>query len=100
MNHTCIGGDMRTPTKFSQDIVPLSDMKVNPGRIVHQVDETRRPVLLTNRGRGVAVVQALAEYEAESEERAFLRGVVQGLMDLEEGRETDLAAVKVRLGLT
>jgi prevent-host-death family protein len=91
---------MRTPTKFSQDIVPLSDMKVNPGRIVHQVDETRRPVLLTNRGRGVAVVQALAEYEAESEERAFLRGVVQGLMDLEEGRETDLAAIKTRLGLT
>jgi prevent-host-death family protein len=91
---------MRTPTKFSQDIVPLSDMKVNPGRIVHQVDETRRPVLLTNRGRGVAVVQALAEYEAESEERAFLRGVVQGLMDLEEGRETDLTAVKRRLGLT
>ena len=91
---------MRTPTKFSQDIVPLSDMKVNPGRIVHQVDETRRPVLLTNRGRGVAVVQALAEYEAESEERAFLRGVVQGLMDLEEGRETDLSAVKSRLGFT
>jgi prevent-host-death family protein len=91
---------MRTPPKFSQDIVPLSDMKVNPGRIVHQVDETRRPVLLTNRGRGIAVLQALAEYEAESEERAFLRGVVQGLMDLEEGREMDLAAVKRRLGLT
>jgi prevent-host-death family protein len=90
---------MRTPTKFSQDIVPLSDLKVNPGRIVQQVDETRRPVLLTNRGRGVAVVQALAEYEAESEERAFLRGVVQGLMDLEEGREMDLSAVKRRLSL-
>jgi len=90
---------MRTPPKFSRDIVPLSDLKVNPGRIVLQVDETRRPVLLTNRGRGVAVVQALAEYEAESEERAFLRGVVQGLMDLEESREIDLATVKRRLGL-
>ena len=90
---------MRTPTKFSQDIVPLSDLKVNPGRIVRQIDETRRPVLLTNRGRGIAVVQALAEYEAESEERAFLRGVIQGLMDLEEGREMDLSAVKRRLSL-
>jgi hypothetical protein len=57
-------------------------------------------VLLTNRERGVAVVQALAEYEAESEERAFLRGVVQGLMEVEEGCETDLSAVKIRLGLT
>jgi prevent-host-death family protein len=86
-------------TKFSEDVVPLTTMKVNPGKIVHQVDETRRPVLLTSRGRGVAVVQALAEYEADGEERDFLRVVVQGLMDLEEGRETDLATVKRRLGL-
>ncbi|HEY5249336.1 MAG TPA: type II toxin-antitoxin system Phd/YefM family antitoxin [Dermatophilaceae bacterium] len=88
------------PTKFSEDVVPLTAMKVNPGRVVHQVDETRRPVLLTSRGRGVAVVQALADFEAESEEREFLRDVVRGLMDLEEGRETDLAAVRQRLGLT
>ena len=88
------------PTKFSEDIVQLSRMKVNQGKIVHQVDETRRPVLLTSRGHGVAVVQALADYEAEAEERTFLRDVVRGLMDLEEGRETDLATVKQRLGLT
>ena len=87
-------------TKFSEDIVPLTKMKVNPGKIVHQVDETRRPVLLTSRGHGVAVVEALAEFAAAADERAFLRDVVQGLMDLEEGREADLAAVKQRLGLT
>jgi prevent-host-death family protein len=90
---------MRTPTKFSQDVVPLSDLKVNPGRVVHQVGETQRPVLVTSRGRGVAVVQALAEYEADTEELAFLRGVVQGLMDLEQGREMNIAEVKDRLGL-
>jgi prevent-host-death family protein len=88
------------PTKFSEDIVPLSDLKVNPGGIVKQVGQTRRPVLLTSRGRGVAVVQALADYEGEAEERAFLRGVVQGLMDLQEGRELDLAQAKERLGLS
>ena len=32
---------METSTKFSEDIVPLSDMKINPGRIVNQVDKTR-----------------------------------------------------------
>jgi prevent-host-death family protein len=90
---------MRATTKFSEDIVPLSDLKVNPGRIVSQVDKTHRPVLLTNRGRGVAVVQSLKDYETENEERSFLRGIVQGLMDLEEGREMDLAEVKKHLGL-
>ena len=90
---------MPSAAKFSQDVVPLSDLKVNPGRIVHQVDETRRPVLLTSRGRGVAVVQSLADYEAGAEERDFLRAVVQGLVDLEEGREVGLAEVRGRLGL-
>ena len=90
---------MQTSTKFSEDIVPLSDMKANPGRVVSQVDKTHRPVLLTNRGRGVAVVQSLKEYETEVEEREFLRGVVQGLMDLEEGREMNLSDVKKHLGL-
>jgi len=90
---------MRVRTRFSTDVVPLSDLKVNPGRIVDQVGETRRPVLLTKRGRGVAVLQAVADYEAETEERAFMRAVVQGLMDIEEGREADVADVKRRLGL-
>ena len=91
---------MPTSTKFSEDIVPLSNMKVNPGRVVSQIDKTRRPVLLTNRGRGVAVVQSLKDYETQTEELEFLRGVVQGLMDLEEGREMSLADVKKRLGLS
>jgi prevent-host-death family protein len=94
-----IGEYMETSIKFSEDIVPLSDMKINPGRIVNQVDKTRRPVLLTNRGRGVAVVQSLKDYEMQTEELEFLRGVVQGLMDLEEGREMGLADVKKHLGL-
>jgi prevent-host-death family protein len=88
------------PTKFSEDVLPLSDLKVNPGKVVSQVKATRRPVLLTSRGRGVAVVQALADYETNSEERSFLRGVVRGLMDLEQGRELELAEVKRRLGLS
>lgn len=90
---------MQTTTKFSEDIVPLSDLKVNPGRIVAQTDTTHRPVLLTSRGRGVAVVQSLKDFEAETEERVFLKAVVQGLVDVEEGRTVSLADVKKRFGL-
>ena len=86
-------------TKFSEDIIPLGDLKVNPGKVVSHVNETHRPILLTSRGRGVAVVQALKDYEEEAEQRAFMQGVVKGLMDLEEGREISLAEAKKRLGL-
>ena len=78
----------------------MSNLKVNPGRVVNQVDATHRPVLLTNRGRGVAVVQSLKDYETEAEERDFLKAVVQGLVDVEEGRTMSLADVKKRFGLS
>jgi len=86
--------------KYSEDIVPISDLKINPGRIVNQIDKTRRPVLLTSRGRGVAIVESVKDYEERTEEQAFLRGVVQGLMDIEEGREISMIEVKKRLGLS
>jgi len=85
--------------KFSEDIVPISDLKVNPGKIIRQVQEAHRPVLLTNRGRGVAVVQSLSDFEAESDERAFMRGVLKGMVDLEEGRELSLEDVKKCLNI-
>lgn len=87
-------------TKFSEDVVPLADLKANPGRVVRHVTDARRPVLLTSRGRGVAVVQSLSEYESAEEERAFMRAVVAGLEDLEAGNEITLADAKARLGLT
>lgn len=86
-------------TKFSEDVIPLTDLKVNPGRVVKHATDAHRPVLLTSRGRGVAVVQAVTDYEVAEEERAFMRAVVAGLADLEAGRELSLADAKARLGL-
>lgn len=85
--------------KFSEDVIPLTDLKVNPGRVVKHATDAHRPVLLTSRGRGVAVVQAVTDYEAAEEERAFMRAVVAGLADLEAGQELSLADAKARLGL-
>jgi len=85
--------------KFSEDLVPLSELKVNPGRVVKHVTEVHRPVLLTSRGRGVAVVQSVSDYEKAEEERAFMRSVVSGLIDLEAELDVPLDEVKARLGL-
>ncbi len=85
--------------RFRGYVIPLSDLKINPGRVVKQVADTGRPVLLTRRGRGVAVVQDLAGFEESEEERAFMRAVVKSLTDLEEGRELSLAEARDRLGL-
>ncbi len=75
--------------KFYEDLVPWSDLKVNPGRVVKHTTEVHRPVLVTNRGRGVAVIQSVGDYEQAQEEREFMRAVVAGLVDLDAGREVD-----------
>lgn len=86
-------------TKFSQDVIPLSDLKVNPGKVVNQTKDSRRPILLTSRGRGVAVVQGLEEYESLEEERDFMKAIAQGLMEIKEGKVQDLKEVKKKLGI-
>ena len=85
--------------RFSEDVVPLTDLKVNPGRVVKHATRAHRPVLLTSRGRAVAVVQSVTDYEAGEEERVFMRAVVTGLADLEAGRDLSLTEAKKRLGL-
>ena len=66
---------------------------------MNQAKETHRPILLTSRGRGVAVVQSLDEYENREEEREFMKTVAQGLIELEEGKEVDIEEAKKRIGL-
>jgi len=86
-------------TKFSEDIVPLSILKVNPGKIVNQVNQTHRPILLTSRGRGVAVVQGLDDYEEQVEEREFMKAVAQGLLEIKDGKSMSLKDAKRKLGI-
>ena len=87
-------------TKFSEDVVPLGDLKANPSRIIRQTTETHRPVLLTNRGRGVAVVQSINDYEKGVEAQEFMRAVVTGLTELESGQGLPHEEVKKRLKLS
>jgi len=85
--------------KFSEDVIPLSSVKVNPGKLVRQTGETHRPVLLTSRGKGVAVLQSLEDFEKAAEEREFMRAVMQGAVEIDAGQGIPISAVRDRLGL-
>ncbi len=86
-------------TKFSEDVVPLSDLKVNPGRIVNRAKDSRRPILITSRGRGIAIVQGLDEFEKNEEERKFMKAIARGLIEVKEGKELEMNEAKNRLGI-
>ncbi len=86
--------------KFSEDVIPLSELKVNPGKIVNRAKNAHRPILLTSRGKGIAVVQGLAEYEESQENREFMKAITQGLIEIKEGNELELDDVKNKLGIS
>lgn len=90
---------MTMHVKFSEDVIPLSDLKVNPGKVVGRTQETHRPILLTSRGRGVAIVQGLEDYERTAEELRFVKAVARGLADVREGNTVSLDVAKATLGL-
>ena len=85
--------------KFSEDVIPLSDLKINPGKVVGRAQDTHRPILLTSRGRGIAVVQGLEDYERTAEELRFVKAVARGLMDVREGNTVSLEDAKKTLSI-
>jgi prevent-host-death family protein len=74
---------------FSRDVRPITDFKVKSAAIVEQTRRTGRPVLITQRGRGVAVVVGLEEFERMREELAFGRAVDEGA---EAARQKEFAS--------
>ena len=85
--------------KFSEDVIPLSDLKIIPGEVVGRAQYTHRPILLTSRGRGIAVVQGLEDCEKTAEELQFVKAVAHGLMVVHEGNTVSQEEAKKALGL-
>ena len=72
--------------KFSEDVRPLADLKTKTSAIIEQVRRSRRPVLLTRRGRGLAVLIDLEEYERLVERAAFVSAVEDARKMASEGK--------------
>jgi prevent-host-death family protein len=76
---------MSSPVRFSEDVKQVSALKTRSAEIIDQVRRTRRPVLLTRRGRGVAVLLDVEEYEALVERQGFLEAVAEGVQAVASG---------------
>ncbi|MFC1233789.1 type II toxin-antitoxin system Phd/YefM family antitoxin [Vibrio sp. F74] len=57
---------------FDKDIQPLSEFRAGVTSFIKQINETRRPLVITQHGKGVAVVLDVAEYEAMQEKIELL----------------------------
>ncbi len=73
------------PVRFTEDIRPISDLKLRAAEIVNQTRRNHRPVLLTRRGRGVAVLMDVEDYQRLADRVAFVDAVEAGARSAGEG---------------
>ncbi len=71
--------------KFDQDIKPLSEVRNGMASFIKQVHETKRPLIITQRGKSAAVLIDVYEYELMQEKIDFLADIRTSLNQLNKG---------------
>ena len=71
--------------KIDQDIRSLSEVRNGMANFIKQVHDTKRPVIITQHGKGVAVLLGANEFEAMQEKIELLSDIQTSLNQLEKG---------------
>lgn len=79
--------------KPSRDIQPVTEFRANAAQVIEQVRETGAPVILTQHGRGAAVLLDVEAYEAMVDELELLRDVQSAEAQVAAGKGRSHAAV-------
>ena len=82
---------------LTEDIQPVTYLKGNAAHLLNQVNETRRPVIITQNGLARAVLQDTASYESMRNAIAMLKLMVQGENDIRTGRVSGQEEVFTRI---
>jgi prevent-host-death family protein len=75
---------MKRPA-IARDLVPVNEFRANMASWMHQLEESGRPVVLTQRGRAAAVLVEPAMLDEIEESRDIVRRVLRALEDVERG---------------
>ena len=85
------------PLKLDEDIRPLSEFRAGVASFVKRVNQTGRPLVLTQRGRGVAVVVDIHEFEAMRERLGLLEDIARAETQLAAGEGIPHEVAKARV---
>jgi prevent-host-death family protein len=72
--------------KVNEDIRPMSEFRTGIASFLKQVHDTKRPLIITQHGKGVAVLLDANEYEAMQEKIELLQDIQTSINQVEGGR--------------
>ncbi len=71
---------------ITKDIKPITFLKSNAAEMLNQINETRRPVIITQNGEPRAVLQDPVSYENMRNAIGLMKLISQGEADVRSGR--------------
>ena len=75
------------------NIVPITDLRQEATSILKRVAKSREPLIITQRGRAVAVMVSIKDYEHYQHELELLRLLARGEREIETSKGYALDAV-------
>ena len=74
------------PINISQNIVSLSDFKNKASKMLHEIQSSRCPLVITQNGKAAAVLISPSDFDLLTEQARFVEAVQRGLEDVQNGR--------------
>jgi antitoxin YefM len=75
---------MKRP-RVNEDIRPMSEFRTGIASFLKQIHDTKRPLIITQHGKGVAVLLDAGEYEAMQEKIELLQEIQTAIGQIEAG---------------
>jgi antitoxin YefM len=72
--------------KVNEDIRPLSEFRTGIAAFLKMIHDTKRPLIITQHGKGVAVLLDVNEYEAMQENIELLQDMQTSIAQIESGQ--------------
>ena len=75
------------------DTIQAADLARDTNAVLRRVRSSKRPLVITQRGRSTAVLLSMTAYDKAEHERELLRLLARGEKEIAEGAGFDLDAV-------
>lgn len=76
-------------------IIPITDLRQDAAAALKQVQSSKQPVVITQRGRAAAILLSMEAYERSEHERQLLHLLARGEQEISAGEGFDLDEVLV-----
>jgi len=83
--------------RYSTQIKPISYLKANAADVLQELQEQRKPLIITQNGEAKAVIQDVVSYEETQETLAVLKILALGNQQIADNKVKPIAEVVKRL---